>query len=55
MYSVKFTCFISMSFSSRNHPFDQAERRRSKARRRLGELTSDLDAPVAKKGMFQMQ
>ena len=45
MYSVKFTCFISMPFSSRNHPFDQAERRRSKARRRLGEITSDLDAP----------
>ena len=34
-----------MPFSSRNHPFDQPERRRTKARRRLGALTSDLDAP----------
>ena len=39
------TCFIIMSFSSRNHSFDQPERRRTKARRRLGALTSDLDAP----------
>ena len=29
----------------RDHPFDVSERRRTKVRRKLGTLTSDLDAP----------
>ncbi|XP_053397710.1 uncharacterized protein LOC128556471 [Mercenaria mercenaria] len=36
-----------------NHAFDQPERRRTKARRKLGGLTSDLDAPP--KGTLPMR
>ena len=43
---IKFVgCFLSTLFVFRDHDFDRQERRRTKARRKLGTTTSDLDAP----------